>query len=87
MSRHELAGRKSGTTVVTGWDQPMETYFVHVFAPGDKPGKCDGPAVWLGGKPREIYDLGDLERAIRPHAALTPELASTLYTDRDEGRI
>lgn len=86
MSRHVVPGLKPGVTVVIGWDQPMLTYLIHVFAPGDIPGECDGPEVWLGGVPRELYDLNDLKRAIRPHAELTLELAGTLYTDRDEGR-
>ena len=85
MSRHEVAGRKPGSLVVVGWDHPLLTYFVHVYAPGDIPGECDGPKVWLGGTPRELYDVDDLKRAVRPHADLSPELLARLYGDRDEG--
>ena len=83
MSRHEIPGRKLGTTVAVGWDQPMLTFFVQVYDPSAE----EGPSVWLGGKPRELYDLDDLKRAIRRHADLTPELVRTLYRDRDEGRM
>ncbi|WP_158811226.1 hypothetical protein [Beijerinckia sp. L45] len=83
MSRYELDGRKPGFRVVVGWDQPMLTYFVHVFDPASK---REGPTVWLGGTPSELYELDDLKRAIRPHADLTLQLFAQLYRDRDEGR-
>ena len=83
MSRHEIEGREPTTRVVVGWDQPMLTYFVHVF---DKSTEREGPRVWLGGAPHELYDLDDLKRAIRPHAVIPGQLAATLYADRDEGR-
>ncbi len=61
----------------------MLTYFVHVHGPSyDR----DGPEVWRGGKPRELYDLDDLKRAVRPHADLPIDLATKLYGDRDEER-
>ena len=84
MSRYEIPGRKPGTTVAVGWDHPMLTYFVQVYDPAVE--EDENPVVWLGGKPRELYDLEDLKRAIRRHADLTDELAVTLYGDRDEGR-
>ena len=86
MSRYEVTGRKPDTMVVVGWDHPLLTYFVHVYAPGDKPGECDGPQVWLGGKPRELYDLDDLKRVVFRHAELSAELLVTLYRERDERR-
>ena len=85
MSRHELAGRDPCHRIVVGWDHPMLTYFVHVHTPAsDRIG--DGPEVWLGGNPRELYDLPELKRAIGRYADLSQELLSVLYLDRDEGR-
>ena len=83
MSRHEIAGHKPGLRVAVGWDQPLLTYFVHVFDAG---WKREGPTIWLGFRPRELYDIGDLKRAIQQHADLPRELLVTLRRDRDEGR-
>ena len=83
MSQHEIAGHRLGFKVIVGWDQPLLTYFVHVFDAG---WKREGPTIWLGDRPRELYDLDDLKRAIRQHADLPQELLVTLHRDRDEGR-
>lgn len=84
MSRYEIAGRRSGTRVAVGWDHPLLTYFVQVH--DDRLDEEENPTVWLGASVRELYDLDDLKRAIRPHADLSLELGAALYRDRDEGR-
>lgn len=88
MSRYEIEGRQPGTKVFVGWDHPLLTYFVQVYdEPSEQEGpEQEGPRVWLGASLREIYDLTDLKRAIRPHADLSLELGAVLYRDRDEGR-
>ncbi len=84
MSRHGIPGRAAGTQVVVGWDHPLLTYFVQVHQEGLD--ADENPVVWLGASYRELYDLDDLKRAIRPYADLPADLAVTLYADRDEGR-
>lgn len=84
MSRYELAGRKPGTTVSVGWDHPLLTYFIQVY--DEAVDEEENPIVWRGGMARELDDLNDLLRALRPHADLPVALVANLYGDRDEGR-
>jgi len=84
MSRHRVPVKENGREVYVGWDQPMLTYFLQVYDPAKS--EDENPVVWRGTSLRELYDLDDLIRVARPHAALDATLRSTLYGDRDLGR-
>jgi hypothetical protein len=43
---------------VVGWDEPLQTYFVHAVETDD------GPVWWFGTSPREIPTFADLCKVI-----------------------
>jgi hypothetical protein len=90
MSRHELTARDPAHKVIVGWDHPLLTFFVQVIDrakedAGDDD-KDDKFVLWRGTRPMEIYEIDQLGRIVGRYAEFTPEIGSTLYGDKDEGR-
>lgn len=85
MSRHEIPALDANHEVVVGWDHPLLTYFVQVYDKRKK-GTDNELIRWWGTSLRELYEISDVHRVIRNHAELSPDMASTLYGDKDEGR-
>ncbi len=87
MSRHEIPARDPAHKVIVGWDHPLLTYFVQVIDRADEAlGRDDKFILWHGCTLREIYEVDQLARRVGRFAELTPEMRSTLYGDKDEGR-
>ena len=93
MSRHEVDTKNPQYQAFVGWDHPLLTFFVQVY---DRVKLDDDIAetydpdnalfFWKGSSLREIYEIEDLERISKPYVKLSPEIKSTLYGDRDEGK-
>jgi hypothetical protein len=77
MSRHELAPHPDhgATTVTVGWDAPLDTYYVQVFA-------GDSVLLWYGTSPHEVADPRVVLTAARLYADLPDGLAEQLIADR-----
>jgi hypothetical protein len=87
MSRHEIPAFDHAHRVVVGWDRPLQTYFVQVIDRArESDDEDDKFVLWRGCRVRELYEIEDLARVVRRHAELTPEIRTTLYGDKDEGR-
>jgi len=87
MSRHYLHPLDPAHKVIVGWDHPLLTFFVQVIdRRKDEAGVDDKFILWRGTRTREIYEVDQLERIARKYAEFTPEIGSTLYGDKDEGR-
>ena len=87
MSRHEITAVNPRHKVIVGWDHPLLTFFIQVIDRAAEEADDDDKFVyWAGTRPRQIYEISDLARHARPYADLTPEMRSTLYGDKDEGR-
>lgn len=65
MSRHELQARDPNHKVIVGWDHPLLTFFVQVIDRRKEAARDDDKFVlWRGTKPREIYEVDQLERIV-----------------------
>jgi hypothetical protein len=85
VSRYEIPARNPAHQVFVGWDPPLQTMFLQVY--DARRGEEENPVVWIGAdRPRQLYDIEDLRRALAPHADLPHDIAVALYGDRDEGR-
>jgi hypothetical protein len=88
MSRHEISARNPAHKVVVGWHNPLQTYFVQVIdrvweAAGDDKRRM---LLWAGKRPNDLYEVDQLARKLAGFADLTPEMRSTLCSDKDAGR-
>jgi hypothetical protein len=87
VSRHEIPARDPNHKVIVGWDHPLLTYFAQVIdRRKEAAGEDEKFALWVGTSLREIYEIDQLERKLRPFACLDAEIRTTLYGDKDEGR-
>ena len=82
MSRYELPAKNAKHTVTVGWDQPLETYFVHVVLT-----ECDdeeaATVFWRGTNFGEIADIDTLCRVVAQYADIDDETQNKLYADAD----
>lgn len=60
MSRHVFT--YENTRTVVGWDPPLQTFFIQhgAITPAGDWADGEGPMLWLGTKPREITNLGQV---------------------------
>lgn len=87
MSRHEIPARDPSHKVIVGWDPPLLTFFVQVIDRAKEDAGDDEKFIlWEGCSLREIYEIDRLARRVGKFAELTPQMRSTLYGDKDEGR-
>lgn len=70
---------------VFGWDQPLQTFFLQKHdAMAENPD--DNPVIWLGTKPREIYEVEDLVRIAMNHGLDIPyRIQVELFHEKDVG--
>ena len=70
--------------VAVGWDPGLGTFFAIVFG---VPSADRDPDVrhWLGGQPRQIVTIEELQAAVSPYAELPMELAKRLSIDQRDG--
>ncbi len=87
MSSHEISARDPKHKVIVGWDHPLQTFFMQVIDRAEEAAGSDDKIIeWLGCTPREMYEVDHLSRCLAPYADLSPQMGSTLYGDKDEGR-
>ena len=87
MSRHTVPPKSSGTTVVVGWDNPLQSYFAQVIREQDGGGVDDDDdpvLLWLGASHHEHLTPDSLAEPLRPYADLDQELLAQLRSDRAE---
>ena len=87
MSRHTVPSKSSGSTVVVGWDNPLQSYFAQVIrerevADGDD--DYDPVLLWLGTSHHEHLNPDSLVEPLRPYADLDQELLAQLRSNRAE---
>ncbi|AIT82748.1 hypothetical protein [Novosphingobium pentaromativorans] len=70
--------------VAVGWDSGLGTFFVMVFGAADA-GHDPDVRHWLGGQPRQIVTIEELQAAVSPYAELPMELAKRLSIDQRDG--
>ena len=78
-------GRSDIFEVAVGWDAGLGTFFVLVFGFVDADRDPD-VLHWLGGQPRQIATVEELEAEVSPYAELPMELASRLANDQSHER-
>lgn len=84
MSRHRIDGLKPGHEVYVGWDDPLQSYFGQVYAPGVR--DREGPIHWVGASPPWLREVSYLVTAMRPYAEVSTAIQRTLFADREFGR-
>lgn len=70
--------------VAVGWDPGLGTFFVMVFGVADA-GRDPDVRHWLGGQPRQIVTVEELQTEVSPYAELPMELVSQLRGDQRNG--
>lgn len=70
--------------VAVGWDPGLGTFFVTVFGVVEA-GHDPEVLHWLGGQPRQIATVEDLEAEVSPYAELPMELGRHLRNDQRDG--
>lgn len=80
MSRHYIS--RNPLEIVVGWDAPLETFFLQIL--NLTKDEEEELVLWLGTQPGELPTVADLESALTPHAALTPELRQRLEAEKTE---
>lgn len=84
MSRYSLkplAQHSDIFEIAVGWDPALETFFVVVFGVADA-GRDPDVRHWLGGQPRQIVTVEDLQAEVSQYAELPMELESRLRCDQ-----
>lgn len=84
MSRYSLKPlpeRSDIFEVAVGWDPGLCTFFVMVFGVADV-GRDPNVRHWLGGQPKQIATVEELERAVASYAKIPPELVGRLVNDQ-----
>lgn len=87
MSRYSLKplpGHSDIFEVAVGWDPGLGTFFVMVFGVADASRETD-VRHWLGGQPRQIVTVEELQAEVLPYAELPMELVSRLRGDQRNG--
>lgn len=82
MSRHQFPGKAGATSVVIGWDRPLRTFFVQMFAPDPDTDGEGVPIVWEGCTAAELPEAADAIRIAHPYADLPDDLRAILEIDR-----
>lgn len=70
--------------VAVGWDPALETFFVMVFGVADA-GRDPDVRHWLGGQPRQIATVEELQAEVLQYAELPMGLVSQLRGDQRNG--
>lgn len=87
MSQYEYTMQSGKLTVRFGWDPPLETYYFQIKDNTGDDGKKDPMVVWVGTKPRELYEIEDLVKAIpAQYTTLVQRHEINLYADKDDGK-
>lgn len=84
MSRYSLKPlpeRSDIFEVAVGWDPGLCTFFVMVFGVADV-GRDPNVRHWLGGQPKQIATVEELEGAVASYAKIPPELVGRLVNDQ-----
>lgn len=84
MSRYlldPLATADTITAAAIGWDRPLESFFVQVFAGVDSDGE-DNVILWTGTSPGELPTAAAAIALVQPYAAIPEDLNARLETDR-----
>lgn len=87
MSRYSLKPlpqRSDIFEVAVGWDPGLSTFFVMVFGVVEA-GQDPRVLHWLGGQPRQIVTVEELQAEVLPYAELRMELVSRLRCDQRNG--
>ena len=70
--------------VAVGWDPGLGTFFVMVFGVAET-GHDPQVLHWLGGQPRQIVTVEELQAEVLPYAELPMELGRCLRNDQLDG--
>ena len=87
MSRYSLKPlpeRSDIFEVAVGWDAGLGTFFVMAFGFAET-GYDPEVLHWLGGQPRQIVTVEELQAAVLPYAELPMELMTQLRDDQRNG--
>ncbi|WP_404478675.1 hypothetical protein [Novosphingobium sp. BL-52-GroH] len=82
MSRYEFPAKEGLSTLVIGWDRPLNTFFVQVFGPAPVAGADPVEVEWQGTSPCKLPTAAHALRVARIYADLPDNLGQVLETDR-----
>ena len=84
-SRRTLPPRQAGTTVVCGWDNPLQTYFCTVLRePSSRRVDTDPIVLWLGLDRGEVRTPEEMIALLAPYAHLDATTIELLRADRGQ---
>jgi hypothetical protein len=81
MSRYRIPTQNSALTVVVGWDNPLQTFFAHVFDPAiEEDDEAD--LLWIGTALQEIPTVAALQTQLADWATIPLAIVDRLTRDQ-----
>jgi hypothetical protein len=81
MSRYSIPAQNPALTVVVGWDNPLQTFFAHVFDPAiEEDDEAD--LLWIGTALQEIATVAALQAQLAGWATIPPDIVAFLTHDQ-----
>lgn len=81
MSQYTYPTKNKDHTAMIGWDDGLQTYFLHVIDETIVEDEEGRDVKWIGATPYEIHDLNLLIREAQLHGHVSEDLERQLYRD------
>ena len=83
MSRYHVDAKDAEHfTVIVGWDNPMQTFFVQVWDLAKEEDDDEACVFWIGTHPGSVPTVTALVQAMSAYAALPGDIATQLERDQ-----
>jgi hypothetical protein len=81
MSRYSIPAQHPALTVTVGWDNPLATFFAHVFDPSIEE-DADACLLWIGTAPEAISTVAALQAQLAGWATIPADIVARLLRDQ-----
>ena len=82
MSRYKIPADDPCYDVIVGWDDPLETYFAHIFDPTVAEDNDAACVLWEGAALRALPTVDALQASLRAYSTIPPAVRAQLHQDR-----
>lgn len=83
MSNYQLEPKNDNHLVMVGWDDPLNTFFIHVIDESLDEDDEGRDVLWLGCTYQEIHDVNRVIALAKPYANIPQDLKANLLKDSD----
>src|SRR6266571_402643 len=81
MSRYRIAAQDPAVTAIVGWDNPLQTFFAHVFDPSIEEDE-EADLLWIGTALQAIPAVAPLQAQLAGWATIPPDTVHRLTQDQ-----